>query len=102
LRILDSEKTWVDPLRNPAIFESLLVQGCRYCHADLMDVTGISVDRLGEKHVYAGVVPCCAICNRLKSDGLKTGGFTYEEMIGIIGPAVAEVRQRRKQTEKTK
>jgi hypothetical protein len=95
-RILESERVPMsDQLYNPAVFESLLLKGCHYCQAELMYVTGISLDRLGEKHTFKDVVPCCAICNRLKSDGLKTGGFTYEEMVAIVGPAVAEVRRRR-------
>lgn len=95
-RILESEQVPMsDQLYNPAVFESLLLKGCHYCQAELMYATGISLDRLGEKHIFKDVVPCCSICNRLKSDGLKTGGFTYEEMIEIVGPAVAEVRCRR-------
>lgn len=96
-RILEHEIVPMsDPLWNPAIFESLLLQGCHYCHVDLINVTGISLDRVIDngKHTYLTTVGCCSICNRIRSR-LDTGGFAYEEMRDVIGPAVALVRRNR-------
>jgi hypothetical protein len=79
-----------------------------------MNVTGISLDRLtAGKHVAVmlngkpGVVGCCGLCNRLKGSGPdgknendRNTGFSFEEMLEEIGPAVARVRTRRTGREK--
>jgi len=97
LRILDREEVWRDPLRNPAVLQKLLLQGCKYCHASLIEKSGICIDRLSEKHTFETVVPCCGTCNRIKSSGPgKYDGFTFTEMVEQIGPAVREVRKLRK------
>ena len=98
-RILEHEiVSMTDPLYSPAVYESILIRGCAYCGTDLLLESGISLDRLDStgKHAFENCRGCCGLCNRLKSADPKTGGFTYEEMIEIIGPAVAEVRRRRK------
>ena len=97
LRILDKEKIWRDPLRQLKVYEAVLAIGCFYCKANLLDSSGVCLDRVqDEKHTYDSTVPCCKTCNRLKSSGPgKHDGFTYTEMVEVIGPAVAEVHKRR-------
>lgn len=97
LRILDREKVHKDPLRNPDTYESLLTQGCHYCKMSLLESSGICLDRTHDgKHEFGSVVPCCKTCNRVKSSGPgEHDGFTYEEMVEVIGPAIREVRIRR-------
>ena len=97
LRILDKEKIWRDPLRQLEIYEVVLAKGCFYCKANLLHSSGVCLDRVQDgKHAYDSTVPCCKTCNRLKSSGPgKHDGFTYTEMVEVIGPAFAEVRRRR-------
>lgn len=97
LRILDKDKIWSDPLRQLEVYEAVLVKGCFYCKVSLLDCSGVCLDRVQDgKHTYDSTVPCCKTCNRLKSSGPgKHDGFTYAEMVEVIGPAVAEVRRRR-------
>jgi hypothetical protein len=98
-RILEHEiVSMADPLYSSAVYESILIRGCAYCGTDLLLESGISLDRLDStgKHTFANCRGCCGLCNRLKSAGPKTGGFTNEEMLEVIGPAVALVRRRRK------
>jgi hypothetical protein len=96
-RILESETVPMsDRLYNPAAYESILIRGCAYCGMNLMNSTGICLDRIeGGNHTFENVVPCCGTCNRIKSDGpVKHDGFTFTEML-ILGKAVAEVRRLR-------
>jgi hypothetical protein len=111
IRLLDGERApFQEPLRDLEFYRNILEQGCRYCRTDLISsVTGISLDRLtAGKHVALtpngkpGVVGCCGLCNRLrgsgpdgKSENDRNRGFSMEEMIEEIGPAVARVRARR-------
>lgn len=71
----------------------LLSMTCTYCQSELLG-SGISLDRINsyEGYVHGNVVPCCGECNRIKSDI-----YTYDEMIRIIGPAIARVIQERSQ-----
>jgi hypothetical protein len=69
-------------------FESLSRAACSYCQFALPE-TGIGLDRIDNAVGYSleNVVPCCTECN-LARNAL----FTHSEMLGIIGPAIREVR----------
>jgi 5-methylcytosine-specific restriction endonuclease McrA len=68
--------------------ESMWLKGCTYCGKDLLSETGISADRLDNNLGYteANIVPCCGICNSIKSNIL-----TYEEM-KVAMTAIVEYR----------
>jgi hypothetical protein len=112
LRLLDKERAATkEPLRNLEFYRSVLEQGCCYCHTSLTDGhTGICLDRLTSyaKHVSIApngkpaVVGCCGLCNRIRGSGLegkssadRNHGFSFEEMVEEVGPAIQRIRARR-------
>ena len=46
-------------------YKKLLLQGCYYCHQNLMDKTGVGLDRINNQYGYSvkNVLPCCGDCN---------------------------------------
>ena len=78
---------------------------CHYCGVDEdrlpqlglktqmgMELLRLGVDRINSRKPYTirNIVPCCYACNSVKSDR-----FNRAEMEDIIGPALAEVWNRR-------
>ena len=72
-------------------FDELTSHQCTYCDGDL-PISGSGLDRLDNTGGYTikNVVPCCAACNRIRSDY-----FSVEEMQVIVGSAVKRVREYR-------
>jgi len=68
-------------------------KSCTYCGVDLRVGTGSGLDRLdnGKGYTLSNVTPCCDWCNTARSDHL-----TPQEMKLFIGPAIREVRLRRR------
>lgn len=94
LRVLDAERCpQTDMLRNENFYAALLEfdPACTYCRGPL-GKTGHCLDRIrnDEPHWAGNVCPACPTCNRIRSNQ-----FSFEEMVDIIGPAIAEVRHRR-------
>ncbi len=71
-------------------FAELVSQPCHYCSHPLNE-TGSGLDRLDPDRGYTedNVVPCCKMCNWVKSDHLL-----YEEML-VVGEAIRRVKDRR-------
>lgn len=67
---------------------SLWLKGCSYCGKNLLVEKGVSVDRLDNSigYIETNVVPCCGICNSIKSNIL-----TYDEM-KVAMKAILEFR----------
>lgn len=62
-------------------YKSLLIPNmCHYCEAPV-SVYGVGLDRLDNEkgYVWGNVEPCCAGCNKLKSDLL-----THSEMLWVV------------------
>lgn len=61
-------------------FKTMLNRGCFYCEGTLLDNTGYNIDRKNNNLGYEieNCVPCCSICNRIKSDI-----FTFNEFIEL-------------------
>jgi hypothetical protein len=72
-------------------FDLLIKQNCVYCDERLSE-TGTGLDRMNnyKGYIYNNIVPCCARCNRIKSDC-----FSYEEML-LIGITIKEIENNRK------
>lgn len=55
-------------------YKEMILAGCYYCGADLSKEVGGGVDRLNNSnrnYFTRGVVACCKICNKVKSDQLS-------------------------------
>jgi len=75
----DLEKGW--------FIENVLTKKCFYCGSDKQ----IGADRVNNKigHLKSNIIPCCAVCNSVKSDI-----FTVDEMLEI-GKTIAAIRHKR-------
>ena len=64
---------------------------CHYCDGPLSD-TGYGLDRISNVigHLCFNVVPCCGVCNSVKSNH-----FTYQEM-RLLSPVLKRIREARK------
>lgn len=60
-------------------YEKLLMKNCAYCEGKI-NIYGVGLDRKNNTigYILENVVPCCGICNKLKSDYLN-----YEEMMEL-------------------
>lgn len=70
-------------------FKTFWQKDCTYCHGEIKTIGLDRVDNL-KGYVEGNLTACCAECNYTKSDY-----FMYNEMIEIIGPAIAKVKAKR-------
>ncbi len=72
-------------------YVELIEQNCYYCGVSLKEESGIGLDRIRNKFDYTtdNVVPCCKVCNRIRSDI-----FTTQEMLHI-GSIINDIRCQR-------
>ena len=63
---------------------------CHYCNGPL-ELAGGGLDRIGNEPYYsvANTVPCCVVCNMVKSDV-----FTYDEMV-VLGRVIRNLMDTR-------
>lgn len=72
------------------LFSKLMQEKCHYCHWDL-NTTGYGLDRVNNDLGYIpdNVLPCCAVCNAVKSNILN-----YDEMVEV-GLLIDKFKQKR-------
>lgn len=56
---------------------------CFYCNIDISNETGIGLDRQNNDSGYhsANVVPCCKVCNRIRSKSMSSEEFLRQTII---------------------